>query len=94
MEENKNLVTEVCGLNELGYPLASCQADLTIIQKHFLFKAYPIFRELQRGEGERERSGRSSYADQRKWEDRNKQLIDDKRRVTDEQRFRGHFKPY
>ena len=46
---NFELVMEVCGLDEAGYKLAGNQRDLTIIQKLFIAKAWPIFNnEMQR----------------------------------------------
>lgn len=40
---NKDLVLEVCALEEKGYHLAEDQKSLTTIQKLFLALGYPIF---------------------------------------------------
>ena len=34
---------EVCGLQEIGIHLVEHQRDLTVIQKLFLFYAYPVY---------------------------------------------------
>ena len=47
-QKNKHICLEVCSLNEIGYPLEQNQRDLTLIQKVFLMKAYPIFNDAQK----------------------------------------------
>jgi hypothetical protein len=92
VDENEHIILEVCFLDELGYHLAPCQSDLTLDQKLFLFKAYPRFREMQK-KNQSKSSGGTSIGERRRWEQRNKQLILDKRSKVDEQHFRGHLSP-
>lgn len=40
---NFEIVMEVISLEESGYHLADNQRDLTLIQKIFLFKAWPVY---------------------------------------------------
>lgn len=62
---------EVCGLNELGYPLAPTQGELTLLQKSFLFHAYPIFNQRQREHAESNQGNNdSSTADREAWKKR------------------------
>lgn len=93
VNENDLLVREVCGLNELGYPLALTQADLTLDQKTFLFFAYKRYRELEKEASKTGNIGKSSPSERNAWKERNKKLILDKRSKTDEQRFRGNLRP-
>lgn len=61
---------EVCGLNELGYPLATTQGELTLLQKSFLFHAYPIFNQRQREHAESNRDNNDSAVDREAWKKR------------------------
>jgi hypothetical protein len=66
---------EICGLNELGYPLAPTQGELTLLQKSFLFHAYPVFNERQRELAESNQGNSdSSSADRDAWKKRYSQM--------------------
>lgn len=75
VQENRGLVLEVCTLNELGYPLALTQRELTITQKSFLFTAYPLFREMQReSETNNKNNNDTSYSERKAWEEKYKAM--------------------
>lgn len=74
MRKNDELVVEVCNLNEVGYPLAHSQRELTTIQKLFLLYAYPRYHEM----GDDGTSGKDSEVVSA-WEERYRRRVEEKK---------------
>lgn len=75
VQENESLVFEVCTLNELGYPLASTQGELTIIQKSFLIHGYQLYNKVmnENSRNDNNSSDSSSYSQRKAWKDKYKE---------------------
>lgn len=69
----------MCSLNELGYPLAPTQHDLTLDQKLFLIHAYPIFRDMQQKSNPNSNSKHTSLSERERWKQRTQGEINRKR---------------
>lgn len=98
MNRNKALCIEVYNLQEMGYHLADCQANLTPIQKLFLALASPVYRrEVDRAIKEQEkRKDRPDMVTDPGFEERTRKQIQNKRRKSegiDEQHLRSGLKP-
>lgn len=78
--ENLNTVLEICSLNELHYPLARTQGELTTVQKLFLFKAYPLFREMTEPDSQGNTKSQRDVQAELDWNKRTRQRIQKKRR--------------
>jgi hypothetical protein len=76
---------EVCNLNELGYPLAPSQGELTVIQKLFLGYAYSEFPKIQKELGEKS-GGSPSLSDEESFKARYRKQQLENRRKYNEQR--------
>lgn len=94
---NKAVVIEVFNLQEMGYPLASTQADLTPVQKLFIALSYPVYQEAVKQATNKNQNQNSDTVTDTSFESRTQQRILEKRRKThgvkDEQRLRSHIKP-
>ena len=76
-KNNTNLVVEICNLNEVGYPLAKTQAELTTIQKLFLLYAYPIFNKMS--EENSNPSSNTTASERDEWKQKTKAEIEARR---------------
>lgn len=71
---------EVCNLNELHYPLAKSQGELTTVQKLFLFKAYPLFNKIIEDNRKGNKGSSENTYRNDNWEREYRQLLAEKRK--------------
>lgn len=80
--ENESLVMEICTLDEMGYPLALTQSDLTIPQKMFLFEGHSKYQRMREKAAKSKDSPGStpSYDEETSFKDRYKERLEKNRK--------------
>jgi hypothetical protein len=78
--KNESLVMEICTLDEMGYPLATTQAELTIPQKMFLFEGHSKYQRLMREAAEDSPGSTPTYDEETTFKDRYRERMEENRR--------------